>query len=343
MRWADMRDERTALLDVVESFFVHRHDLSIATQSNYRRRYDDFVTWCRRTFGREPLVSDLEGGTVEAFLVHLRVAVSSQTARSAWVALRSIARFFAERRIHDEGGLSVLRLVRMPKVKDESRRALTDDEMWRLLQVASEGELGRRDSAIVWVFLGCGPRRGELVGIRLGDVALRDRRLHIRAATSKSIHARDCTVPVETAKALDLYLDDRAGETTEDAPLFTDRHGGPLTGNAVRKLFERLRVRSGIPDLCAHMLRHTWATNFHRSRSGSRLDLMAEGGWTTGRMVERYTKARPFDERRRAPSPFTASREARKEKRPVEKWPSQQRSALSENRAATRANIHAVV
>jgi hypothetical protein len=123
---------------------------------------------------------------------------------------------------------------------------------------------------------------------------------------------------------------------------------GPRIGAATQGPTERtnrsaILVPSGIPDLCAHMLRHTWATNFHRSRSGSRLDLMAEGGWTTGRMVERYAKTRPFDERRRAPSPFTASREARKEKRPVEEWPSQRRSALSENRTANRANIHAVV
>ena len=117
-----MRDERTSLLDVVESFFVHRHDLSKATEANYRRRYDDFVKWCRYTLGRDPLVRDLEGGTVEAFLAHVRVAVSSQMARSSWVALRSIARFLADRRIHEEGDLSVLRLVQMPKVKDESRR-----------------------------------------------------------------------------------------------------------------------------------------------------------------------------------------------------------------------------
>src|SRR5439155_8475538 len=128
-------------------------------------------------------------------------------------------------------------------------RALTDDEMWRVLQVASDGELGKRDSGIVWVLLGCGLRRGELVGLRLGDIALHERRLHIRAATSKSVQPRDCTIPVETAKALDSYFDHRAGEMTDDAPLFTDRHGGPLSGNAVRKLFERLRVRSGIPYL----------------------------------------------------------------------------------------------
>jgi integrase/recombinase XerD len=129
----------------------------------------------------------------------------------------------------------------------------------RLLQVASEGELGKRDSAIVWLLLGCGLRRGELVSVRLGDVSLRERRLHIRAATGKSIHARDCTLPVETAKALDSYLEDRSDEPTDETPLFIDRHGEALTGNAVRKLFERLRIRSGIPKLCAHMLRHTWA------------------------------------------------------------------------------------
>jgi hypothetical protein len=51
-------------------------------------------------------------------------------------------------------------------------------------------------------------------------------------------------------------------------------------------------------------------------------------------MVERYTKARPFEERRKAPSPFTASRDARKEKRPSEKRPPQKRSALDEKRIA---------
>ena len=102
------------------------------------------------------------------------------------------------------------------------------------------------------------------------------------------------------------------GRRRPDAPLFTDQSGRAFTGNGVRKLFDRLKVATGIDDLCAHMLRHTWATNYHRSGSGSRFDLQTEGGWRTGRMVERYTKSRPFEERRRGPSPFTAFREATK-------------------------------
>ena len=67
---------------------------------------------------------------------------------------------------------------------------------------------------------------------------------------------------------------------------------------------------------------------------GSKFDMQVEGGWTTGRMVERYCKARPFEERRKAPSPFTASRAARAEKGPSEKRPSQQRSGLYGKRIA---------
>jgi len=74
------------------------------------------------------------------------------------------------------------------------------------------------------------------------------------------------------------------------------------------------------------MLRHTWATNFHSSRSGTKFYMQVEGGWTTGRMMEPYWKARPFEERRKAPSPFSASRAARAEKRPAAKRPSQRRS-----------------
>jgi integrase len=107
-----------------------------------------------------------------------------------------------------------------------------------------------------------------------------------------------------------------------------------LTVTTSEERFDRLKVSTGIDDLCAHMLRHTWATNYHRSASGSRFDLQAEGGWRTGRMVERYTKSRPFEERRRGPSPLTAFREATKGKGPAGKRPPQQGSGLTEIRTA---------
>jgi integrase/recombinase XerD len=341
VRWAEMRDVHTPLTEVIDSFLTHRHDLSARTAMNYRRAISGFAKWCGTSIGREAEISDIEPGTVEGYLAFRRTNSSAQCARVAWVALRSLARFLAERRIHHEFGESALRLVRMPRVKDEIRRALTDDEMWRLIRSASDGETGARDSTIVWTLLGCGLRREELASLRLGDVEIQERRLHIRATTSKSVHARDVTIPIEAAKALDSYIaDHRSGAAEEDAPLFTDRRGNGLRGDAVRKLFERLKVRTGIRDLCAHQMRHTWATNFHRSGSGSRFDLMVEGGWTTGRMVERYTKSRPFEERRKAPSPFTASRKAMEERRPSERRPSEERGPAERGTSQKKEGLY---
>jgi site-specific recombinase XerC len=329
-----MRDKNTPLEEVIESFLMHRHDLSEATVANYRLQLRFYCDWLGRELGRSPRTEDVEPGLVNAFLSFRKSSVSGHSAHAAWKALRSLGNFLAERRLHHDAGGSVLRVVRAPKVKDESRRALSDDEMSLLIQHAGDGEMGGRDRAIVWTLLGCGLRRQELSSLRVGDIYLLERRLHVQATTSKSVHPRDVTISIEVRKELDVYIGDHRSGADPDEPLFIDRHGRPLTGTAVRKLFERLKARTGIRGLCAHMLRHTWATNYHRSSSGSRLDLQVEGGWTTGRMVERYCKARPFEERRRAPSVFTAYRAATSGKRPSGKRPPQQERALDGKRIA---------
>ena len=335
LRWSALRDKKADLKEVTESFLIHRHDLSPATQDNYRLQFRLYEGWVAAQLRRATRVEDVEPGIVNAYLEHRRTTVSAQSAHAAWKALRSLATFLAERRILSDRGASVLQHIRAPRIKDEPRRALSDDELLRLLAHAGDGETGHRDRAIVMTLLVCGIRRGELCGLRLGDVDLRERRLHVQAATSKSGEARDVTLHLEAAKELDVYINDvRKGEVDADAPLFTDHSGNAITGNAIRKLFDRLKVATGIDDLCAHMLRHTWATNYHRSASGSRFDLQTEGGWRTGRMVERYTKSRPFEERRRGPSPLTAFREATKGKRPEGKRPPQKESGLSAIRTA---------
>ena len=39
LRWTALRDKKAALKEVTESFLIHRHDLSEATQGNYRLQY----------------------------------------------------------------------------------------------------------------------------------------------------------------------------------------------------------------------------------------------------------------------------------------------------------------
>lgn len=143
----------------------------------------------------------------------------------------------------------------------------------------------------------------------------------VRATTSKSVHAREIALPVEVVKELDHYIFDvRQGEQDDDAPVFTNRYGNALTGTAIRVSSTGSRSVLGFQTSA----RTCSATHGPRTT-------------TAARMVDRYCKVRPLDERRRAPSPFTAPRAARLgvEKRPSEKRPSPQKSAPARRRLAT--------
>lgn len=342
-----MRGETTPLEGVVESFFAARHDLSPRTEGNYRyilgypgsgarSRYSkSFGAWAQRVNGRPPVVGDVEPGTVNAYVRYVMDGVSPHMADTAWRALRSLGEYLSESRIFHDNGESALRRVKRPRVKDEPRRALSDQEMWNVLLQPYDWEEGQRDKAIVWTFFGTGLRRQELVSLRLEDIDVFGQVLYVRATTSKSVKPRDVAFARELKPILDGYIQDhRKGPSTPDAPLFTDRRGGPLSGNAVRLIFDRLKDRTGIRDLSAHRCRHTWATLYNRAGAGSRLDLKYEGGWSTDRMVERYTKQRPLEERRAAPSVFSASRHAVAERRSAERRFSQQREAQTRRRVA---------
>ena len=73
-----MRGPETPLEGMVDSFIVHRSDLSEATVRNYRVALKAFTRWCERELGRAT-VGDIEPGTVEAYLRHRKVSVSAET------------------------------------------------------------------------------------------------------------------------------------------------------------------------------------------------------------------------------------------------------------------------
>lgn len=75
-----------------------------------------------------------------------------------------------------------------------------------------------------------------------------------------------------------MSLTSAKGDDDEDALLFTNRRSRPMTRVTLGQIFRRLKVRTGIKDLCAHMCRQTCATNYHRAGSGDVFDLHAEGG-----------------------------------------------------------------
>jgi site-specific recombinase XerD len=82
---------------------------------------------------------------------------------------------------------------------------LREAELRRLLEVCERDKTfaGRRDEAILRVFIDTGARRGEILGLKLSDVALDDGLLRV---TARAIATRHVAIGASSVRALDRYL-----------------------------------------------------------------------------------------------------------------------------------------
>ncbi|TMG33889.1 MAG: hypothetical protein E6H88_16265 [Chloroflexi bacterium] len=313
-QWTDMRDGRSPLAGVVESFLLDRADLSDRTRTNYAIQLRDFAQWVERRTRRPAKVADVSPDTVNDFVRHRehhgerKPEGSRHQARNACVALKSLAKFLAVRGIWHDTGASALRHVRIPQ-SDVVRRHLQDDEARRVVAAAAGGPQGRRDRTLAVLLLGTGLRLKEVANLKLADLDLAEGVLLVRAEGTKGRpgrrREREVTLPPEVIRELDRYLRDvRKGRLDPEALVFTDRTGSPLTHSGIAQIFRRLKRWTGIDALSVHALR-TPGPALPPCRLGRPLRPPGGRRWSDLRMVRRYATGRPREERRRAPSPLS--------------------------------------
>ena len=139
---------------------------------------------------------------------------------------------------------------------------------------------------------------------RVGDLDLERGEFHVRPETSKFGKGRTVFLHPATASDIDRFLRDRSTNREPDAPLFPTRTSEQFTEDGFAKLFQRIHRASGLRTFSAHLMRHTWATNFMRVPGASLLELKRQGGWQRWEQVERYSHAVPHHDRKTLPNPL---------------------------------------
>jgi integrase/recombinase XerD len=313
MSLTQMRQKTAPLRDIIEGFFRSNYDLSPKTATWYRQNLEDFVTFVEKAQGREPVLSDIDKGYVDAFLKE-RIAKptckypkgSPFAARAASTTLKRFANYLASEGIlADKFGTSVLKHVRRTRVDDDVRQPLSDVQLERILDAA--GRPGDRDRAIMVLLAGSGLRANEAREARVSDLDLDHGTFRVRPETSKFGRERVVYLHPAVTKELDRYLRYRRSEAIPESPLFPTRTGETFDEDGWAKVFMRLKRRSGIRGFSAHVLRHTWATNFMKTDGANLLELKRQGGWERWEMVERYSHAIPVKDRRLLPNPLEPS------------------------------------
>lgn len=144
-----------------------------------------------------------------------------------------------------------------PKLRKSLPKYLTMSQSAALLQSVS-GPNEKRDYAILMLFLNCGIRRSELVGLNLTDVY--EDRIRVVGKGNKE---RFVYFGSPCRKAIDAYLPERHKKVlTDNKALFGSRNGNRISVDAVHALVKKALLKAGLDasQFSAHKLRHTAAT-----------------------------------------------------------------------------------
>jgi len=161
--------------------------------------------------------------------------------------------------------------VDAPRVSVEEPRALSTDEVHRLLDVCR----GDRLEALFITAVGTGLRQGELLGLAWQDVDLDAGRIHVRhelvrrdgrylrdeLKTDRSRRVVPLAPPVRDALIAHRGFVIAAGFVpTATGPVFTNASGGALSGSWLTHHFYALLHTAGIPRLPFKNLRTTFSS-----------------------------------------------------------------------------------
>ncbi|MCI8842520.1 MAG: tyrosine recombinase XerC [Oscillospiraceae bacterium] len=147
--------------------------------------------------------------------------------------------------------------LEFPKLRKSLPKYLTLDESKRLLE-AVQGPNAKRDYAILLIFLNCGIRRSELVGLNRSDIS--EDRIRVVGKGNKE---RIVYMGSSCRKAIDDYLIERNKIClSDDRALFGSRDGNRISVSAVHRLVKKHLLAAGLDpeQFSAHKLRHTAAT-----------------------------------------------------------------------------------
>ena len=160
--------------------------------------------------------------------------------------------------------------IKAPKKDQHLPKYLSEEESIALLQSILDDEDSRhraRDFAIVTLFLNCGMRLSELVGISLSDIdrELRSLRVFGKGAKERIIYLNDAC-----RAALSEYLVIRCALTplpTDADALFLSNRDTRISNKTVQHIVYKYLRKAGLEQrgLSVHKLRHTAATLMYQS------------------------------------------------------------------------------
>lgn len=181
----------------------------------------------------------------------------------------------------------IQRKIQLPKAEKPVIEILTDDEIMALLSCFGKSELSRRNVAMICLMLDCGLRLEEVTHIKASDVNMDKGYICIMGKGRKG---RIVPIGAKVRRAMMNYVYKRrmADNPDDNEYYFLTKERKPITCDTIRNLMHRLKKKTSITRLHAHLLRHTFATNYLIHGLGDVYELSMLLGHADIKITERY-------------------------------------------------------
>lgn len=209
------------------------------------------------------VIKKIELNDIHAFLAYLTTTYHSKAATRAR-KVSSIRVFFNY--LSQKANLiekNPAQNLETPKIEKRMPKYLTLDDSKKLLTVTSDEERNKeRDYAIITLFLNCGLRLSELVGININDISFDDAKMTVIGKGNKE---RTIYLNKACLQAVNSYLEVRPKigiKPSSIKALFLSERKERISKRTVQYVVDKELRRAGLDTkkYSTHKLRHTAAT-----------------------------------------------------------------------------------
>ena len=179
--------------------------------------------------------------------------------------------------------------IEVPVPKQALPKFLSLNESLRLLASADSTD-SKRDYCILTLFLNCGMRLSELVGIDIRDIDFAEKRLKVLGKGNKE---RMVYLNSACMDALNSYLEERTAnkKAAAEPALFISNQNKRISKRRVQQIVENSLQEAGLDGkgITTHKLRHTAATLMYQYGDADVLTLKELLGHASVSTTEIYT------------------------------------------------------
>lgn len=286
-RWIDPARQKILLGDYADHWYAVR-DLALTTRDLYERLLRVHI---KPQLGAVPL-GRITSPMIREWHAERRLATGKTTVRQAYSLLRTIMNTAVS---DDLIAKSPCDIKGAASVQPANRPTMSREQAHALMRAMPE------DMQVFYlVTIQTHLRRGELLGLRRGDVDLVNALLFIRnnrvrtnagmvEKAPKSGESRTVVMPPLSREAMRLYMA-QTGPADHSEPLFKHRGGGRLEPHHLRYAWDRAREVTGLTEFTWHDLRHAGLTWFAQEGATLR-EIMDRGGHKSIEAAMRYQHA----------------------------------------------------